>query len=263
MDTILKEVITLTVGDCAENHVQNQRLGQPLPQGQGFQRADLEEIEKKVNGAMMVSLSNGELPDACVLVLRNGINVIMGDGWKDLMYEEQKGLDWDKKVKMYGRVVNKHARHNLCYDTVAQEPCYEEGKGRIIALDTIPRANALLEELKKIVGAKFENLKMEGNRYYSDKCGIGYHGDSERVRVCGIRLGTVGTPIHFQWFLQGEPVGDRITIPLEPGDIYFMSEKAVGNDWKRKKIYTLRHAVGAEKYTVIEKEEKEENNGNI
>lgn len=254
MGSNINEVITLTVGDCAENHVHNQRLGQPLSEGQGFQRSDLEEIEKKVNGAVMVSLSSGELPDACVLVIRNGINGLMGDGWKDLMYEEQRGLEWDKKVKMYGRVVNKHARYNLCYDTEAQEPSYEEGKGRIIALSTIPRTKALLEELGKRVGPKFENLKMEGNRYYSDKCGIGYHGDSERVRVCGIRLGTVGTPIHFQWFREGEPVGDRITIPLEAGDIYFMSEKAVGNDWKRKKIYTLRHAVGADKYTVIEKE---------
>lgn len=256
----VKEVITLTVGDCAENHVRNQRLGQPLPEGQGFHRSDFEEIEKKIQGASILSLSSGDLPDACLLVIRNGINVLMGNNdWKDLMYEEQKGLEWDKKVKMYGRVVNKHARHNLCYDTEAQEPSYEEGKGRIIALGTVPRMKALLDELGKLVGPKFENLKVEGNRYYSDKCGIGYHGDSERVRVCGIRLGTVGTPIHFQWFVEGEPIGARITIGLEPGDIYFMSEKAVGNDWKKKKIPTLRHAVGADKYTVIKKEEKEEN----
>jgi hypothetical protein len=52
----------------------------------------LEEIEKKVNNAVMVNLSSGELPDACVLVIRNGINGLMGDGWKDLMYEEQR--DW-------------------------------------------------------------------------------------------------------------------------------------------------------------------------
>jgi hypothetical protein len=27
--------------------------------------------------------------------------------------------------------------------------------------------------------------------------------------------------------------------------MYVMSEKAVGTDWKKKKIYTLRHATGA------------------
>ena len=27
-----------------------------------------------------------------------------------------------------------------------------------------------------------------------------------------------------------------------------MSEKATGNDWKKKNIYTLRHAAGSKKY---------------
>ena len=33
-------------------------------------------------------------------------------------------------------------------------------------------------------------------------------------------------------------------ITLNHGDIYIMSEKSVGNDWKRRKIPTLRHAAG-------------------
>ena len=246
------EVITLTIGDCAENHIHNQQLGKTLPAGQGFTRGDLENIQKKIPTAEIITLSSlPEHSDACVLVIRNGIDLLIGENGKKLMYEEQTKLNWDTKVKMYGRVVNKHARHNLCYDTEPQEPNYEEGKGRIIALKDVPNLTKLMDKLKEIVGEKFENLKVEGNRYYSEKCGIGYHGDTERVRVCGIRLGTYGTPIHYQWFHEGEPVGDRITIPLNPGDIYFMNEKAVGTDWKRKKIYTLRHAVGADKYSKL------------
>lgn len=30
-----------------------------------------------------------------------------------------------------------------------------------------------------------------------------------------------------------------------------MSEKAVGSDWKKKNIATLRHATGCEKFTKI------------
>ena len=30
-----------------------------------------------------------------------------------------------------------------------------------------------------------------------------------------------------------------------------MSEKSVGTDWKKKNIYTLRHATGSDKYTTI------------
>jgi hypothetical protein len=32
-----------------------------------------------------------------------------------------------------------------------------------------------------------------------------------------------------------------------------MSEKSVGADWKKKVIYTLRHAAGAEKYRTLKK----------
>jgi len=35
-----------------------------------------------------------------------------------------------------------------------------------------------------------------------------------------------------------------VTINLHHGDMYVMSEKAVGTDWKQRKIATLRHAAG-------------------
>jgi hypothetical protein len=41
------------------------------------------------------------------------------------MRHEQIKLDWDQKAKMYGRVVNKSARYNLCYNLIPQEPDYE------------------------------------------------------------------------------------------------------------------------------------------
>jgi len=40
-------------------------------------------------------------------------------------------------------------------------------------------------------------------------------------------------------------------LKLEHGDIYFMSEKATGFDWKNRKIVTLRHAAGASKYISL------------
>jgi hypothetical protein len=33
--------------------------------------------------------------------------------------------------------------------------------------------------------------------------------------------------------------------------MYLMSEKAVGTDWKKPTIYTLRHATGAKKFTDV------------
>ena len=62
--------------------------------------------------------------------------------------------------------------------------------------------------------------------------------------------------MRWQWFKDGMPVGKPIGIHLNSGDVYIMSEKAVGADWKLKSKYTLRHAAGADKYTSLTKWDK-------
>jgi len=95
-------------------------------------------------------------------------------------------------------------------------------------------------------------LRAEGNYYYDiTKTGTSFHGDTDRMKVVGVRLGNTSLPIHYQWFYQNNPIGNRIILNLNPGDIYVMSQKATGNDWKKKTIYTLHHATGADKYLKI------------
>ena len=79
--------------------------------------------------------------------------------------------------------------------------------------------------------------------------------DSERKMVACVRLGA-STPLHYQWFVQGAPVGDRVELLLNHGDFYIMSEKATGFDWKKRIIPTLRHAAGAAKFLKIVKKKK-------
>ncbi len=66
---------------------------------------------------------------------------------------EQCALNWDKKAFMYGRVVNKKARWNLCYDTeLSKEPDYANGSGRVISYDTVPILKFIMNRLPKIFG---------------------------------------------------------------------------------------------------------------
>lgn len=67
---------------------------------------------------------------------------------------------------MYGRVVNKHARHNLCSDEKSQNPNYETGKGTIVSWDTIPLTKKIQQILPEYLGEKANNLKAEGNLYH-------------------------------------------------------------------------------------------------
>lgn len=246
-----KSIITLTFGDVAENHVNMQQIGKKVEEGKWFNCSELEILHKKFNTSELFNLEMKGVKGS-VLVIRDGIKILCGEEIKDEIFIEQKNLEWDKKVKMYGRVVNKNARWNLCYDDKKQEPDYENGKGRVISWNDIPNTKKLKEKIRENFGEKGSNLKCEGNYYYDiKKCGIGYHGDSERRIVIGVRLGDSNLPIHFQWYYKGERIGENIKIDLYGGDIYIMSEVCVGTNWKRKNIYTLRHSTGCSKFTTI------------
>lgn len=264
-------IVTLTLGDQAENHAGMQKLGELVEVGQGFNLEDMEIMKMKLEAigivCELVSLDLcqdlntadiNDMPeeDAYVLIIRDGVNNILkmcSDFTQQNLFDEHLNLEHDKHAWMKGKVVNKHARWNLCFDDVGQEPNYDEKKGRIVSYDDIPVTKMLMSQISNYFGAKAENLKGEGNYYYDrEKCGIGFHGDSERRKVIGIRLGfEESPPLHFQWFKKSEPVGERIVLNLNGGDMYVMSEKAVGQDWKRQKIHTLRHAMGCKKFTTI------------
>ena len=63
---------------------------------------------------------------------------------------------------------------------------------------------------------------------YINKCGIGWHGDGERRKVIGVRLGET-IPLAYLWYKNNKPLGKKIVINLNHGDLYIMSEKAKNN----------------------------------
>lgn len=261
----LNQTFTITLGDRAENHKGMQIIGNMV--NEGFTLGDLQRLKQWFESeggvcethdlSLMLPLplqNQNQNIGAHVLVAKGGLDVILrsiSDKNSTNFYVEQDLLDKDKKVFMYGRVVNKHARHNLCFSEHNQEPDYPNGKGRVVAFNNVPILRQVKEKLASIIGAKAANLQAEGNYYYDiTKCGIGYHGDSERRLVIGIRVGAQ-LPLQFVWFQQGVKVGIPLRLMLDNGDIYFSSEKATGNDWKRRNILTLRHAAGAEKFLRV------------
>jgi hypothetical protein len=193
--------------------------------------------------------------DAYIYICRDGVNKLVD---LEKLKEEQFNLVPDKKAFMKGRVVNKIARWNLCFADTGHGPDYENKKGTVESFENVPYTKLLREKFHELLGYKLDEilgkdkkLYCEGNYYYDiKKCGIGFHGDSERRTVIGVRLGDK-IPLHYQWFLNSKPIGKRMKFELNDGDIYFMCKKAVGTDWKRKVIPTLRHAAGCDKYLSI------------
>jgi len=225
----------------------------------------------------------GSDDQARVLLLRRWIQATFEVTTVQDIYKELIADTWDAEyldknkyrieivdgveTKVRGKRMNKRARTNLCYVAGReQDPDVWKGKGRIVDLKKKIALNQAVDRLRGMIEAglieigsktKVEINVVEGNRYYNLKTtGIGFHGDTERVVVICISIGCDNYPMRWQWFKDGMPLGNPIDITLNCGDVYIMSEKAVGADWKLRSIYTLRHAAGAKKYTGLERWEK-------
>ena len=250
---------TITFGEVIENHAGMQKIGDIAKEG--FEIKDLENAKKyaEEKGYKTEWLElNTALPEkdrknserAVLLIIRNGIRLLLNSSDNDFNSFKQEVVSMenvvDKKAFMKGRVVNKLARWNLCYGETAQEPDYENKKGRVIPFSQVPYLSKIREQLPNLVGDKGRGLLAELNYYYDiSKCYIGYHGDTERALVIGLRIGA-DFDLRYQWYIESEPVGEVVQTILHNGDLYIMSAKAVGTDWKKRKIFTLRHAAGKE-----------------
>ena len=253
------EVISLTFGDQGENHVGMEKVGNMVEKGEGFNLKDLKKYRStfkkagfKVEIYNLNSLHTEEYDteEAYVMIVRKGINLFLNRAGKsDIdVLDEMKGFEWDRKFYCTRRkkVLNKHARSNVCFGEDSSEPDYENKKGRIVGYDQVSCLKRVKEGMSELLGNKCSNLICEGNCYFDlKKCGIGWHGDAERRKVVAFRVGET-MDLRFNWFMRFKPFGKTLRLVLNSGDMYFMSEKAVGTDWKRSSIPTLRHSAGKE-----------------
>ena len=285
------ERISLTMAPGGENHRGNQLIGRMPVKGEGFKHRDIDLMADQMRqlGLDVEVLNLNELSgNATIKELgdEDQGRVLIVRNWASKettarIYDECTADHWDSKYldpnkyrteivdgeekRIRGKVMNKLARTNLCYVAgMTQEPEYIEGKGRIVDLNEKPTLNGevglLRKELKQALErgnseSKVEINVVEGNRYYDlKKTGIGFHGDTERVVVICLTIGGGDNyPMRFNWFKGNMPVGNSIDLRLNDGDLYIMSEKAVGADWKLSGKYTLRHSAGCDKYTTLKK----------
>lgn len=236
--------ISITFGERVENHHGMQMVGSLAESG--FTIEELKNIQEKFGGELI--MISDVLPEnerieneAAILIIKNFFDA-------ESLLKEQIGLDYDTKAKMRGKVVNKRARYNLCFCDFSQQPDYDNGMGRILNFKDLPILDSIRNKISQNFGEKANLLNAESNLYYDiKKCGIGFHGDSERRIVICLRIGE-RMGLHYQWYQNSERKFGRVDLKLENGDMYIMSEKAVGTDWKKRKNYTLRHAAGSKKY---------------
>ena len=259
-----KESWSITICESGENHTGMEILGEKASEGMSCEL--LKEAQKKAEAdgydceyfdLKELGLSEDKerydrANEASVLIIRNILDKF--GATNEGLRNEMKNIDCDKKYwdVRRSKVLNKNARHNVCFDYRDQEPDIANKKGRIVNINSLENLKLIISNLHLYFGDKAKGLIAELNHYYDvKKCGIGFHGDTERRIVMCVRLGE-SFPLHYYWYENSKRVGQRITLPiLNEGDMYIMSDKAVGYDWKLRKNnrLTLRHSAGCTKFT--------------
>ncbi len=237
--------VTHTFSECVENHAGMQKIG--TKRKRGFEQTHLEACHEK-HGGVLHHLQH-EDDSAVVWVIPNGVNKLMGANGADALHAESLAQPFDTRYydAKKKKVFTKHGRQNNCYADEAQAPDVDHGKGTVIAFDTAPQMQELRAKLPTLLGDEAKGLYAETNLYTDVRkleVGIGFHGDTERSLVVGVRLGRASLPLRFQWFHKSKAVGAEHQIPLHHGDMYAMSWKATGHDWRFSSLTTLRHGVG-------------------
>lgn len=264
VNNVVDESWSVTICESGENHTGMEIIGEKADEG--FTVNELLYTQKHLQTAgaetkyydlKTLGLTDDEerfnrADEAGILIIKNGVSVF-GSNAVDFR-ESMKSINCDKEYwdVRRGRKLNKRARHNVCFANKSQEPDIDNKKGTIININSQEQLKCVMDNLHLYLGEKSINLIAELNHYYNvSKCGIGYHGDTERRIVICVRLGAT-IPMHFHWYENSKRVGKMMVIPdLEEGDMYIMSDKAGGWDWKLRKNnrLTLRHAAGCGKYT--------------
>lgn len=263
--------MTITLGDCAENEIGMEIIGTPAKCGLTCgelkcisSHLTLQGVEHELIDLrqLLPTLEQQSAEPASMIFLRNGIDSLYGSGTADLLFEEAKAQKYDKhkySVKHKNQdstglgmgVVNSRVRYNNTIADDGQDADIVNLKGTIVPFSDTPYLSALRGSL----GDKLQNDKLhhrqgggmvaETNVYFDiGKCGIGGHGDKERKVVSALVYGA-SRLYQIGWFQKFKLVGKPLQITMGHGDLYILSEKAVGQDWKMSSKLTLRHAAGA------------------
>ena len=245
----------ITFGEVAILHVGSKEVGKK--RNQGYTVDDLNLLHQNISNSEIFYLHD-QLPEkyrsenqAAVLVIRNAANLFLGTNGADKLLKEQKTINYDKKYFDYRRkkTLNKRARYNIVFGKNEVLHSNDYKTFSVKAFQNLPFLNQIKLRLHTFFGNKAKNLNAEGNYYYEKKSGIGFHGDAERKIVICLSLGDTSI-LRYAWRLPGssEHYGIPIDLKISHGDMYIMSEKATGFDWKFRSKVRVVHAAGANKY---------------
>ena len=211
---------------------------------QGFNRADLVNIGKTLGHSTLYTVGSPDI-QGHVLIVKGFGNANI---FKEICYTHKDYID--RHMWSYGKLKNKNARWNTNYADIEQKgdmtnPDPAKRVPSLIPFAKVPHIAAVREQLGNLPGVDTKNLYGEVNVYRKSTTiqGIGEHMDKEREMVIGLSVGTMPRFICFQAYEGVQPIGRKLKIRIDPGDLYFMDIIGKGTG-SVMKPHIRHHATG-------------------
>ena len=216
----------------------------------GFNRTDLVNIGKTLGHSTLYTVGSPGI--------QGHVLIVKGFGNANIFKEIcNTHMDYiDRHMWSYGKLKNKNARWTTNYADIEQKgdmtnPDPAKRVPSLIPFVKVPHIAALRERLSSL-GLDTVNLYGEVNIYRKSKTiqGIGEHMDKEREMVIGLSAGTMSRFICFQAYAGVQPIGPKLKIRIEPGDLYFMDivGKGTGSVMKPHIRHHATGGTGSEKF---------------
>lgn len=195
-----------------------------------------------------------KIPDCYVLVMKDFFKDQANEFLQILLSNEASdgsniiGVNWDMERVSGNNIVNNKLGYKLIFCDLINYWKYPfssyEKRGTIYNSRFMPGLYSFQSMLENQLGY----LPIIDATYYYDinECFTPLHQVKDRKKLVGLGLGAT-LPLQFRWFHGNVSCSDTVSIPIEHGDLYIISQGAAGiQKEKQTKLY-LKYGIGFNK----------------
>lgn len=167
------------------------------------------------------------------------------------MFANLANLEYSTTRVVNGRQVPFAHYHELIINSGEQQ-LFQEPGSKLHVMSNVDKFEKMFGALQTLSGLRNSTLATNVHRFFhTDFSGEFFKGKNKGTYgTFKIFMGASPLPLSFQYFQNGEPVGDRLKLTPENGGLLVLCERASGVGWRNHNACCVRHAIGNERFAV-------------
>ena len=189
---------------------------------------------------------------------KNGIDLLIGSDAAAKLYKEQDEIRYSGRFLDKGKLKIRRAHKTMAFGVEGRDASDDYTQPTVTAFSEVPMMDKIRTSLQNLLGNRTADLEVDGTKYHTSfhekgddgkpmkkNSNKGWHGGDKRTIVIGVCLGAPVT-LSFIWRLPGSQKNlddTKVSVSLTHGDVYVMSEIAIGSNWKSSSLLRCLHSV--------------------